>query len=324
MNQPLGTSYWSLFRITFPIMLGSAAQNVMMMIDSIFLYHQSEVDFAAIGFVGTFYMMIAAIGYGFSKGGQIVIARYYGADQDEKIGKSFMAMMTFELILALGMFLFMQFGSYYFFSLMVNSDLIFYKSLEYLDYRSWGVFATYAGVAFIALYTGIARPQFIMIGTLITVVINIILCYILVFGKWGFPEMGIAGAGLSSTIAESVGTISFLIYAIFDKKARKFKLFGLGKIDWEAIKKQYQLSLPVIAQLVIGLGSWLLFFSIIENLGERELAITNLVRIVYFVLAIPILGYSATVNTFVSGFIGAKKRMAVFNHNNCFASRDFS
>ena len=177
--------------------------------------------------------------------------------------------------------------------------------------ESWGVFATYAGVAFIALYTGIARPQFIMIGTLITVVINIILCYILVFGKWGFPEMGIAGAGLSSTIAESVGTISFLIYALLDKKAKKFKPFGLGKIDWEAIKKQYQLSLPVIAQLVIGLGSWLLFFSIIENLGERELAITNLVRIVYFVLAIPILGYSATVNTFVSGFIGARKRMAV-------------
>ena len=220
MNQTLSTSYWSIFRISFPLMLGSAAQNIMAMIDSAFLYHLSEVDFAAIGFVGIFYLMITAIGYGFSKGGQIVIAHYYGAEQPEMIGKSFRAMLTFELILALAMFLFMQYGAYYFFSLMVDSDEIFYKSLEYLEYRSWGVFAAYSGVAMIALYTGIARPQFIMIDTSIIVVINIILCYGLVFGQWGMPEMGIAGAGLSSTIAEFTGTLIFIGYMIFDKKIR--------------------------------------------------------------------------------------------------------
>ena len=311
MNQTLGTSYWSIFRISLPLMLGSAAQNVMMMVDSIFLYHLSEIDFATIGFVGAFYLMITAIGYGFSKGGQIVIARFYGADEDLKVGSSFRAMLTFELLLALVMFLFMQFGSYYFFSLMVNSDDIFFKSLEYLEYRSWGVFAAYSGVAFIALYTGIARPQFIMIDTLIIVIINIILCYALVFGKFGFPAMGIAGAGLSSSISETIGTLIFLVYVLFDKEVKNFKLLQLGKIDWEAIKIQYKLSIPIIVQLVIGVGSWFVFFGIVENLGERQLAISNLVKNVYFILAIPIWGFSATVNTLVSGFIGAKKRMAV-------------
>ncbi len=311
MNKPLGTSYWSIFRISFPIMLGSAAQNVMAMIDSVFLYHLSENDFAAIGFVGVFYLMIAAIGYGFSKGGQIVVAHYYGSGEDLKIGKAFRALVTFELLLALVMFLFMQFGGYYFFSLMVNSDIIFYKSLEYLEYRSWGVFPAYVGVSFIALYTGIARPQFIIYGALITVIANIILCYGLVFGHWGLPAMGIAGAGLSSTIGEYIGTFAFFVYILFDKKIRPFRLLTTEPIDWHGIKKQFQLSLPIIVQLTIGLGSWFTFFSIVENLGERQLAITNLVRMVYLVLAIPVWGYSATVNTLVSGFIGAHKRMAV-------------
>lgn len=292
-------------------MLGSAAQNVIALIDSVLLYHLSEVDFAAIGFVGVFYLMIAAVGYGFSKGGQIVIARYYGADEPLKIGKAFRAMMTFELILATAMFLFMHFGAYYFFSIMVNSDVIFYKSFDYLEYRSWGVFFAFAGTACIALYTGISRTNYIMITALIMAIINGILCWILVFGKFGFPQMGIQGAGLSSTIAEIVGLLVFFVFMFFDEKIKPFKLLQRGKIDWDLVKLQYKISLPIIVQMVIGMGSWFAFFSFIENLGERELAITNLVRMVYLVLAIPVIGYSTTINTLVSHFIGNRKRMAV-------------
>jgi len=308
----LSTSYKSIFLISFPIMLGSAGQNIIALIDSVFLYHLSEDDFAAIGFVGVFYLLIAAIGYGFSKGGQIVIARYLGEDEPLKIGKAFRAMFVFELILAVVMFLFMQFGSYYFFSIMVNSDVIFYKSLDYLEYRSWGVFFAYTGVASIALYTGIARTNFIIIGTLIMAAINGFFCWVLVFGEFGFPQMGIEGAGLSSTIAEISAFIIFTIYMLFDKKLKPFKILQRGKIDWDLVKLQYKLSLPIIVQMIIGLGSWFTFFSIVENLGERELAITNLVRMVYLVLCIPCWGYSATINTFVSNFIGNRKRMGVF------------
>lgn len=307
----LSTSYKSILRISLPIMLGSAAQNVIALIDSVLLYHLSEVDFAAIGFVGVFYLMIAAVGYGFSKGGQIVIARCLGEDEPLKIGKAFRAMLTFELILATAMFLFMHFGAYYFFSIMVNSDVIFYKSLDYLEYRSWGVFFAFAGTACIALYTGISRTNYIMITALIMAVINGLLCWILVFGKFGFPQMGIQGAGLSSTIAEIAGLLIFFVFMFFDKKIKPFKLLQPGKIDWNLIKLQYQLSLPIIVQMVIGMASWFAFFSFIENLGERELAITNLVRMVYLVLAIPVLGYSTTINTLVSHFIGNRKRMAV-------------
>ncbi len=309
--KPLKTSYLSILKISFPIMLGSAAQNVIALIDSIFLYHLSEVDFAAIGFVGVFYLIIASVGYGFSKGGQIVIARYAGKEELHNIGKAFRSMLIFELILAVAMFLFMQFGSYYFFSIMVNSDAVFYKSLDYLEYRSWGVFAAYIGVAFIALYTGVARPNFILVTTSIMAVVNGILCYGLIFGNLGMPAMGIAGAGLSSTIAEIFGTGVFFIYMIFDKKIRPFKLLQRGKIDWQLVNLQYKLSLPIIVQMIIGLGSWFVFFSIVENLGDRSLAISNLVRMVYLVLCIPVFGYSTTINTMVSNFIGMRKRMAV-------------
>lgn len=312
--QP-GTTYRQILAISTPIMLGSAVQNIIALSDSVFLYHLSESDFAAIGFVGVFYLIIAAIGFGFSKGGQIIIARRLGERQHSEIGRSFHALLIFEFGLAIVMFLFMQYGCHYFFSINLNSDIIFYKSLDYLEYRSYGVFFSYVGVAIVALYTGIARTAFIVVDTLILALVNIVLNYCLIFGYEGygfhFPEMGIAGAGLASTIAEIVAFIVFLIYMIFDKKNIDYKIFKLPKIDIPLIKKQLKIGSPIVAQAVVGLGSWFVFFGLVENLGERELAITNLARMVYLMLSIPCWGFASGVNTLVSNFIGQQKRMAV-------------
>ncbi len=307
----LRTTYRQILAISAPIMLGSAAQNVIALSDSIFLYHLSQEDFASIGFVGIFYLVIAAIGYGFSRGGQIMIARRAGEGKLEEVGRTFYSMVYFEAALALAMFLFMQYGSAWFFSLIVDSPTVYAKSLEYIETRSWGVFFSYIGVSIIALYTGVARATFIVVDTIILGLVNIVLDYALIFGKLGLPAMGIAGAGLASTIAEIVAFVVFAVYIAFDRKARAYRLFKLPRIDLQLIRQQYRLATPIVAQAFVGLGSWFVFFGIVENLGEHELAITNLARIVYLVLSIPTWGFASGVNTLVSNFIGQRKRQAV-------------
>lgn len=309
--MPLNASYRQILSISAPIMIGSAVQNVIALSDSVFLYHLSELDFASIGFVGVFYLVIAAIGFGFSKGGQIMIARRMGEERTEEVGKTFYAMLYFELGLALIMFLFMHFGCSYFFGLFVNSEEIITKSMEYLDYRSYGVFFSYAGVAMVALYTGIARTYFIIIDTIILAIVNIVLNYGLIFGNLGLPEMGIAGAGLASTLAEVVAFVIFIIYLVINKSSRRLNLFKLPNIDIALIRKQLEIASPIVFQAVVGIGSWFVFFGIIENLGERELAMTNLVRIVYLALSIPTWGFASGVNTMVSNFIGQGKRDSI-------------
>ena len=307
----LNTTYGQILSISLPIMLGSAVQNVIALSDSVFLYHLSEVDFAAIGFVSVFYLIVAAIGFGFSKGGQIMIARRVGEDANREVGRTFYAMLYFELGLSIFMFLFMYFGCQYFFALFVNSDIIYEKSLEYIHYRSFGVFFSYMGVAIVALYTGIARTTFIVIDTIVLAIVNIVLNYALIFGHFGLPAMGIGGAAVASSIAEGVAFILFILYILFDKKIRKYHLFSFPKIDIPLIKMQLKIASPIVAQAVVGLGSWFVFFGIVENLGERQLAITNLVRMVYLFLSIPCWGFASGINTLVSNFIGAQKRQAV-------------
>ena len=292
-------------------MLGSAAQNAIALTDSVFLYHLSVDDFAAIGFVSVFYLIVAAIGYGFSKAGQILIARRTGMGDAGGVRQTFQSMLAFELLLAGVMFVFMQFGAYYLFASLVDSDTIFYLSLDYLMPRSWGVFASYAAISFVALYSGIGRTHSLIFATVVLLSCNIALNYGLIFGNLGLPAMGIAGAGLASTISEYVALVAFLGYIVLDSHVRDLDLFRFQSIDWDLVRTQARISLPVVAQSVVGLGSYLFFFGIVENLGERALAITNLVRVVYLALSVPAWGFATAVNTLTSHFIGRGRRRIV-------------
>jgi Na+-driven multidrug efflux pump len=205
------------------------------------------------------------------------------------------------------MFLFMQFVCPSFFKLFVKDPDILRRSLEFLKYRSWGVFFSYSGLAIIGLYTGVARTTFILIDTAILFVVNVVLCLALIYGKFGLPEMGIGGAGLASTIAEGVALVIFVIYMFFDKKAEAYHLFQPRKVDFNIIREQLRIGVPSVAQPVVGLGSWFIFFAFVENhLGKHALAVTNLVRVVYLCLSIPIWGFASSINTLVSYVIGKK------------------
>lgn len=295
-------------------MLGSAAQNVIALSDAVLLYHKGQAEFAAIGFTGVFYITVAAIGFSFSRGGQIMIARRMGEGRHGAVGHTFHSMLLFELMLSLLMWAFMRFGSTWFFQFFLeHSPEVYEKSLEYIHYRSYGVFFSYMGVALIALYSGIARPTIILVDTVILAIVNLVLNYGFIFGKFGLPEMGIGGSGLASSIAEGVAFVVFVVYMFFDKENRPLKIFTLPEIDWPMIRQQLKLSLPVVAHAALGQGSWVFFFGMVENLGERSLAISNLARTVYLLLSIPLWGFATGVNTLVSNLIGQDRRQEVLS-----------
>ncbi len=286
-------------------MIGSFVQNGVALSDSIFLFYYNETDFAAIGIVSIFYLIISSIGYGFSKGGQILVARRLGQDSEEGIGSSFWSMQFFQLLIATILFLFLVFVSPSFLALFIKNELILEKCNAYLSWRSWSIFFSYLGLGYIALYTGIARTTFIVVDVVIMMVINLVLNYILIYGKLGAPEMGISGAGLGSAIAELIAFVIFLIYALWDKKGRAWR-FSPAHLN-NLFKKTIviaKVGFPVVVQSIVGLGSWFIFFAFVEKMGERALAISNFIRIIYLALSVPTWGFSSGINTIVSFLIG--------------------
>ena len=307
----LGTSYRQILSISVPIMLGSAAQNIIVLCDNVFLYHQSKTDFAAVGIVGVFYLIIASIGYGFSRGGQVLIARRHGEKDYKGVGSFFNALISLELVLASIMFVILQFGSHWIFTQFIEDPIILGKCMEYIIPRSYGVFFSYLGVSLIALYTGVARTKFIIYDTIILTVVNVILNYIFIYGAFGIEPMGIAGAGWASTFSEVVAFLAFALYMRYDIYTRKYSTFKKDNFHRKEMWQVQSVSLPLVLQSILGLGSWFIFFTLIENLGQRQLEISNLIRNIYLILSIPCWGFSAGINTLVSNYIGQRKRQGV-------------
>lgn len=307
----LNTTYKQILSISLPIMIGSAAQNMIVLSDNVFLYHFNSDEFGAIGLVGVFYLVVAAIGYGFSRGGQIIIARKYGEGRFSSLAQSFHSLFLFELLIAILLFTVIQLGAPYFFSYL-SSPVLYEKCLAYIYPRSYGIFFSYLGVSLIALYTAIARTKLILIDTVILVVLNVCLNYIMIFGKFGLPAMGIEGAGWASTIAEIVAFVVFVVWMFFDKEMHRIQIFKFPSLDFTIVKQVYKTSFPIVLQSVVGLGSWFVFFVLVEiHLGGEALQASNIVRNTYLVLSIPCWGFAAGINTLVSNFIGRKKRQAV-------------
>lgn len=304
--------YKDIWKLGYPIMVGSLAQNLIGATDMIILGWVGETEFAASGLISTFYLILVMIGFAISRGGQILISRRIGAGNYHQAGFWVRHLMYLELGMALVLFLTIFFFSRQILALFITNKDIYEASLLYLDYRIFGLFFSCLSFVYMALYTSIGRTGIIAVITIALFIINAGLNYLLVFGVGPFPEMGIAGSGLASTIAEVVCTGLAFIWICYDRYLKPLQLFNFEAVNFVSLKRLFNLSFPIIVQYIMGLGGWFLLFSIIESLGKRALSVSTVVKMVYTFYSIPAWGMASAANALVSNIIGQQKHSRVF------------
>lgn len=310
------TSTKNIFKITYPIFLTLVAQNIINVTDTAFLGHLSEVALGASALGGVFYIAFYFLGYGFSQGTQILIGRRNGEKNYSAIGPIFNNSLIFNFLLATLFFIITWINMPKLIHFLVSSQEIYTATIEFLEWRIFGFFFAFINVVFRAFFVGITRTKVLTISGFITAFVNIGLDYVMIFGKFGFPEWGIKGAAIASVIAEAVTVIYLYFYTLKLKDIKAFGLFRFNKIDWSEIKKILDISIFVMFQFFISISTWFMFFIFIERLGERPLAVTNIGRSMYVLLMIPGSALATTVSTLVSNMIGAgeKEQVLRFMH----------
>ncbi|PKQ60442.1 MATE family efflux transporter [Labilibaculum filiforme] len=297
-------NYKSIWKIAYPIILGSAAQNIIALTDTAFLGHLSETALGAAAIATIFYFAIVMLAWGFGLGAQIVIARRVGEGNRKLVGKTFDHSLYFLVILAVVLVGFMELQAPPILKAIVKSDAIYGASIEYISYRAWGILFACVNILFRAFYIGVAKTKIIGYSTIFMAIVNIFFDYVLIFGKWGFPEMGIKGAAIASVIAELFVMVFFIIYTLKRVPFKTYALFEFVKIDWGLYSRLIKVSFPMMIQNSLALSCWFVFFLMVERMGERELAISNIVRSIYVLLMVPVWSFAAAANTLVSQVIG--------------------
>lgn len=300
-----------IFKISTPILLSLLAQNVIQVIDTAFLGRVGEVELGASALAGVIYIAIYTLGFGFSMGSQILIGRRNGEGNYHKIGDIVLQGAVFLLFPALLMIPLVRHGAVHWLPAMFESVAVANAVTEYLEWRIFGIVFAFVNIMFRAFYIGTARTKVLTVNAVVMAGVNVIFDYGLIFGNLGMPEMGIAGAAIASVIAELSSTLFLLIYT---RKTVDLEKYGFRKIrfQWSVIKKTLDISLFMMIQYLFSIGTWMLFFVFIENyMGERPLAVTNIIRSFYTIFTIPSQALGAVASTLVSNTIGAGKREEV-------------
>ncbi|MGB1206966.1 MAG: MATE family efflux transporter [Chitinophagales bacterium] len=307
----LKASYIHIWQLAYPIIVGSFAQNLIGVTDIIFLARVGETEFGAAGIISIYYLALVMVGFGISRGGQVLIARRAGQQNYKAIGKITYNLFYVEMLVAFVLWFFLLFLSPFVLYQFIHSTEIYNASLEYIKYRAYGLPFSFLGFVVMALYTSIGRTKVIAYVTIILFFSNVCLNYSLIFGKFGLPVMGIGGAGLASTIAEIIAAIFGMIYIYKDKALRKYDLFKLHAWQTSLIKQITNLSYPIVFQYIISMGGWFLLFSLIESMGKRALSISTVIKNVYTFYSIPAWGFASAANSLVSNLIGQQKHHEV-------------
>ena len=195
---------------------------------------------------------------------------------------------------------------------MLSSEDILNASMRYLNIRVFTLFFSLGCVIMRSFFVGIQLTKYIGLGAFIIAGTNFIMDYILIFGKMGFPEMGLEGAALASLIAEVAG-FAYFVWIMYKKvDLAKYNLFTFRKPQLQIVSQTMSLSVFTMLQNLISLSSWFLFFVIIEKTGEKNLATSNIIRSYYILAICPLWAYGSAVSSLVSNSIGAKQRRYVF------------
>ena len=294
-----------IWEISYPIILGMLAQNVINVTDVAFLGRVGEVELGASAIGGLFYIVIFMLGLGFGSGAQILMARRNGEKNYAQIGSIMDHSLYFLVGMAVLIFFSIRFIAPSILGTLISSPAVYAKTMEFLHFRIIGLVFAFIIVIFRSFYIAITRTLWITLTAVIMAIVNVILAYGLIFGRLGFPQMGIAGAGLASSISEAVAAIVFILITFRQNDLKKYCLFRFPKLDKHVISTTFNVSVFVMLQFFISLSAWFIFFLIIEKLGERSLAISNIIRAAYMMFMIPAMGFSITTNSLVSNAIGA-------------------
>lgn len=305
------TTYSEIWRIAWPIMLSSLANTIINFTDVAFVARVSESALAAAALGGVFYFIMVMIGIGFGVGSQILIARKAGENNVNEIGPIYDHSLIILLVCAIVMQILIYGLMPSFMHLIIHDPNIATLTITYLNARGWGICFMMVLISLRSFYTGIAMTHIVTYTTLVTMVLNVILNYFLTLGHGGFHAMGIFGTGLASSISETVAAVYAIIYTFSHKDVKNFGLFRFKKMQSDLTKQLLKLSSPIVFQYFVSMCAWFVFFLLIEKMGTRDLAVSNIVRSIYMVLLTPVWGFGQACNSMVSNVIGQGKNNEV-------------
>lgn len=293
--------------VAWPLIIANSFWNLQLTIDRIFLgMFSTEALGAAMAVMGVFWVPMALLQ---QTAGYITtfVAQYYGANEKDKIGSSVWQAFYVSIIGGV-LFLGLNFFSPWFFDFVGHAKAIQALEVDYFNSLGYTALPTAIVAAISGFFTGLGRTKTVIGINFVGLLLNVILDYIMIFGKFGFPALGIQGAGYATAIATYGSAIWGIILIFNQKNEEQFKFLSQWKLDGKQIKQFLKFGIPSGLQWALeGLAftSFLILIGRLKN-GEAALASSSIAVTVMMLSVLPSMGIAQAVLTLVGQKLGEK------------------
>ena len=273
-----------LMSMAWPAILAMTINAMYNVVDSIFVSRIGEDALTAVSLVNPIQMMIIAISVGSGVGINSLIARRLGAKNQDAADKAASTSIRIGLFNYLIFFIIGVFFAKPFISGYADEGTIIYDSAcQYLQIICIGSLFLNIQVVLEKVLQSTGNMVAPMKCSLTGAVVNIVLDPILIFGMFGLPKMGVAGAAIATITGQMCGMIMGITIVIRGEHLVKIKLKGF-KMDWRIVGDIYKVGLPSI---------------VMQSIGSFMIIFYNMILVAYSTTAVAVLGIYFRIQSFV-------------------------
>jgi len=260
-----------LFGLAGPMLLGQAGQVVLQLVDTVMIGRVGPVSLAGAALAGNLVMFALYFAYGAIGAVAPKVAQAFGKGDTQGIGRSGRAGLI--LGFAVGLFLAAALSLLTpFLGLLGQPPEVVTEAWPYLLWIAWSLPAAMLSLVLGQTAEAVNRPWPVLGFLALAVVVNVGLNYLLIFGNWGFPELGLTGAGLATFLARLVQLLGLAAWMSRDRLLAKFRFFNINDPVVQETLYLGRKGLPVAGQDVLEGGSFALGTLMLGWIGTTALA----------------------------------------------------
>ncbi len=298
--------YRDLTRIAYPLILMSASTVVMQFADRKFLGNSSTEEMAAAMPSGILYFTLFCLFLVSANFTGTIVAQLHGTGNPKECVKAAWSGFYFSLMAGVLILTLLPVSGYFILKTSMSSDLFPYALAYFLTLTPTGLFACLSS-PFFAFFSGRGQTLQVAAVNIFTCLMNILLDWIMIFGHWGCPKMGIAGAGLATSLSSLLGFLIILsMFFMVDQTV--YPTRTSRSLHWMYVGKLLKFGLPSGLQVLSDVGSFTLILLLVGRLGDMALAVTTVAFSINNLSFMPLMGLSDSTAILCGQFIGRRTR----------------
>ena len=271
---------------------------------------------AGLGFANQMFLIFNVALFGLYSGGGILAAQYFGSKDYKNLKKCLGVILAVGTLFSILFYIGALFIPKQIIGLYTADKKVIDIGARYLKIVSWTYPIMGIGFAFNIMLRSIGQTKYAMYSSVLALLINAFGNYILIFGKFGIPAMGIEGAALATLIARIISTAYILTLIYKNKLVIAGKLSELFNLSWDFIVKTLKISLPVFGHemmWVLGISVYVVIYGRMSTDAAASIQIVRSISSLVFTLYF---GFSSATSAIIGKEIGANNEEKAYSDAN--------